>query len=74
MPPGRPKKVPIEVIEPTHVDVPVHVKAPSELDVQLERQAQLLELRDRMTSEGIDSISKLDALLSQVNQRVKELS
>src|SRR5687767_518254 len=46
---------------------------PTELENAKARQAHLLDLRKRMTDEGIDSVGKLDVLLSQVNQRVAEL-
>ncbi len=73
MPPGRPKKVPVEDLTPEPVEVPVQ-SVPSALDRALARQAELLALREAMTSEGIDSISKLDALLSQANEEVRKLS
>ena len=72
MPPGIPKKAPIEDLAPEAVEVPVQTVAP--LERALARQAELLALREAMTSEGIDSISKLDALLSQANEEVRKLN
>lgn len=46
----------------------------TELERATDRQKELLDLRGKMASEGIDSISKLDALLSEVNERVRKLS
>ena len=53
------------------VEVP---KVPSELDVKLDERADLLELREAMLSRGLRDVAALDVRLSQVNQRVKELS
>lgn len=73
---GRPRKErEEEVVEDLPEEVKVEGFLPkSELDVALARQAELLELRAKLVGEGIDSISKLDALLGQVNQQVKILS
>lgn len=76
MPRGRPKKT---ISEPALIaeDTEILVETPvilSSLERAVVRQSELLELRNLMVSEGVDSISKLDALLGQVNQQVKELS
>ena len=47
--------------------------APTELQVMCLRQQELLTLRVAMMNEGVDSISKLDVMLSRINQRIKEL-
>jgi len=69
---GRPKKVP--VADPVPEPVERLTVAPELMHPLLIRQQELLSLRGRMTSEGIDSISKLDALLSQINEEVRKLS
>lgn len=46
----------------------------TELENKLSEQADLLSLRNEMCSLGIDSIGKLDHLLSVVNERVRQLS
>lgn len=46
---------------------------PTELEVLCGRQVELLTLRAAMMNEGVDSISKLDVMLSRVNQRISEL-
>lgn len=40
----------------------------------LTRYEALMLIRSQMTANGIDCIGKLDVMLSQVNQRLKELS
>ena len=72
MPRGRPKNVVLEEAQPEATTIVV--ETPSQLEVAQARQAQLLELRGLMFAEGVDSISKLDAILSQVNEEVRKLS
>lgn len=81
MPRGRPKKVPVTDLTPDPVEVPVESVTPPEepvlwtpLSVARERQEELLALREAMVREGVDSISKLDVLLSQANEEVRKLS
>lgn len=66
---GRPPKSAPAPVE----DAPIPTEAPTERDTLLQRQAFLLALRETMTSEGIQDISKLDALLGQVNARLEQL-
>lgn len=75
MPRGRPRKNtepldPQEVTEEAVLNEPVVI---SEHPL-VTRQQELLSLREAMTREGVDSISKLDALLSQVNEEVRKLA
>lgn len=63
---AKTKKVEEEVSEPVVVTEPV--------PPALAQQQFLLELRATMVAHGIDSISKLDALLSQANQEVNKLN
>lgn len=72
MPRGRPKKETLEEVAPEETVEVTETVSP--LEVAQARQAQLLELRGLMFAEGVDSISKLDALLSQVNEEVRRLS
>ncbi len=62
--------------EPSEPVVEMHEETTvlSPLDNALLRQSELLELRGAMLEEGVDSISKLDALLSQANEEVRKLS
>lgn len=66
------KKSPKKPVAPATETAAADV-GPSELERAQARQRELLDLGDRMAKEGVDSKSKLDVLLSQVNQRVKEL-
>ena len=72
MPRGRPKKETLEEVAPEETVEVTETVSP--LEVAQARQAELLELRSLMLSEGVDSISKLDAILSQVNEEVRRLS
>ena len=72
MPRGRPTKETLEEVAPEETVEVTETVSP--LEVAQARQAQLLELRGLMFAEGVDSISKLDALLSQVNEEVRRLS
>src|SRR3990167_6366811 len=78
-PPVAPEPVETPTVEtpvetPQTEDVPV-VETPVEqstaLEVALARQSLLLDLRKRMTDEGIDSLGKLDVLLGQANTDVE---
>lgn len=82
---GRPKKVKEveEVVEIKEEELEVsaaeleaipEAHGFSEQAVLTSRQEELLRLRQAMTSNGIDSIGKLDVLLSQVNSRLAELA
>ena len=44
-----------------------------EVVVQLARQAELQALRAEMARLGVDTVSKCDALSSQVNERLRQL-
>lgn len=54
-------------------EVQVIEKAPTEAEVHLIRKERLESLRAALVSEGIDTIGKLDVLLSQVNERLRQL-
>lgn len=71
----RPKKeIEVSVVDKTPDPIPVPVSAPfNEREVLLERQLELQGLRNAMATEGVDSISKLDVMLSQVNERIRQL-
>lgn len=74
---GRPRKTPLPDEEPTTEELETieeEVVEESELENQLKRQKGLLLLRELMVNEGFDTLGKLDVVLSQVNQRVAELS
>lgn len=44
------------------------------IEIAEARRDFLLQLRETLTTEGINDISKLDVLLGEVNQRIVELS
>lgn len=73
MPRGRTKK---EVIEPVTseevVETPEFVGLTPKASLE-SQQLALLELRERMRSFGVDSIGKLDAILSQINEQLRLL-
>lgn len=77
---GRPKKIrpeqqaEEELEESTEIEESDGAHVLTELETMCERQSELLSLRSAMVNEGVDSISKLDAMLGQVNQRIVDLT
>lgn len=77
---GRPKKELVEEVlsQPESIveeviDMPESVGL-SALAVMESRRQHLLELREEMVKNGIDTIGKLDVFLSQVNEELRKLS
>lgn len=62
----------VEAVEPEPTPEPEEPKFDEAASLEARRQ-ELTEIRESMTENGIDSISKLDQLLSQLNQRLAQL-
>lgn len=66
------KKSKVEVATPETQTATVQVPF-NELEHLLEQRLELQGLRQAMDKHGVDSVGKLDVLLSRLNQRISEL-